>query len=159
MLQRGSLDKAFAKHWADDKRCMSPPHLGSLLGVSLKLGMHLSTIFKRRNTQRLQWELAAASQIDSLGWITANEFSVVVEMAELYADAICRYGAHVYEHDRQIICPPPMDQLHPLLVVARRCDDQQSTRRSGFNSGATNEQNEQGSLTGSTRLVPFLPAI
>jgi transposase-like protein len=81
---------------ADVRRRMSPPHLQSVARISEELGIHVITLYKWRETWRLQGEVVPASDKAPEVWSATDKFTVVLETAELNAtefSAYCRERA------------------------------------------------------------------
>ena len=68
---------------ADVRRRMSPPQRQSVAQISAELGIHVVTLYNWRKAWRLQGEVVLASEKDSDGWGTTDQFTLVLEIAGL----------------------------------------------------------------------------
>ena len=59
--------------------------------ISEELGIHVMTLYKWRNTWRLQGEVVPASEKDPDGWSAAYKLTVVLETAGLNDTELSAY--------------------------------------------------------------------
>ena len=70
---------------------MHPPHKQSVARISEELGIHVMTLYKWRQTWRLQREVVPSSEREPEGWSAADRFTVVLESAGLNATELSAY--------------------------------------------------------------------
>ena len=70
---------------ADVRRRMSPPYRQSLFQISAGLDIHVVTLYKWRETWRLQGKVVPASEMDPEGWGATDEFTMALWTAVLNA--------------------------------------------------------------------------
>ena len=63
----------------------------SVARISEELGIHVMTLYKWRETWRLQGEVVPASEKEPEGWSAADKFTVVLETAGLNATELSAY--------------------------------------------------------------------